>query len=78
MKKAVRDIKRDFELLREKVSHLFNLTAQHPETTDLELTMKASLIGLEPNLNVPFYKKFNVIQGNGIKTTTSHHSFGEN
>ena len=36
--KALRDIKRDFELQREQVSHLFNLMAQHAETNDLELT----------------------------------------
>ena len=45
--KALRDFKRDFEHQREKVSHLFNLTAQHAETNDLELTIKASFIDLE-------------------------------
>ena len=34
--KALRDIKRDFKLQREKASYLFNLTAQHAETNDLE------------------------------------------
>ena len=75
--KALRDIKRDFEHQREKVSHLFNLTAQHAETNDLELTIKASFIDLEQNFNVQFYKKVNVIQGNETKnpTTAKHPSF---
>ena len=34
--KALRDIKPDFKLQREKASYLFNLTAQHAETNDLE------------------------------------------
>ena len=74
--KTLRDIKRDFEHQREKVSHLFNLTAQHAETKDLELTIKASFIDLEQNFNVQFYKKVNVIQGNETKnpTTAKHPS----
>ena len=62
--KALGVTKRDFELQREKVLHLFNLKAQHAETNYLELTKKASFIDLERTFNVHFYKKVNVIQGN--------------
>ena len=74
--KSIRNFKRDFELQREKVLHLFNLTAQHAEANYLELTIKASFIDLEPNFSVQFYKKVNIIQGNETKnpTTAKHPS----
>ena len=55
--KALSVISRDFELQGENVSHMFNLTAQHAETNDSELTIKVSLVDSEQTFKVQSYKK---------------------